>query len=215
MVAPAPAMTDNPRVVDDTGDGVQPGQDAAPLPIPELGGAAPAPPAAPVPPPTGPTPEVTDEDRQQYGRLLDSAMERGLLSPYEYETRLGDLAAAPTLDDLKRIVTELPMFTASPAASKPARPSRFGGPPVTGPSDGLPSMTGSAGSWPAGAAKSQRGRWTKLIILLIVVIALFVALSIYAEHLVHNHNTRPTASLAWTVRVASAGDPSAATSLRL
>jgi len=204
VVAPAPAMTDNPRVVDDTGDGVQPGQDAAPLPIPELGGAAPAPPAA-VPPPTGPTPEVTDEDRQQYGRLLDSAMERGLLSPYEYETRLGDLAAAPTLDDLKRIVTELPMFTASLAASKPARPSRFGVPPVTG----------SAGSWPAGAAKSQRGRWTKLIILLIVVIALFVALSIYAEHLVHNHNTRPTASSAWTVRVASAGDPSAATSLRL
>jgi hypothetical protein len=207
-------MTDNPPVVDDTGDGVQPGPAAAPLPIPELGGPLPAPPAAAVPAPTGPAPEVTDEDRQQYGRLLDRAMERGLLSPYEYETRLGDLAEAPTLDDLKRIVTELPMFTASSSPSKPARTSRFGRPPVPGASDGLPSMTGSAGSWPPGAVKSQRGRWTKLIIVLIVVIALFVALSIYAEHLVNTHN-RPTASSAWTVPVASAGDPGGTTSLRL
>lgn len=214
MVAPAPAMTDNPRVVDDTGDGVHPGQDAAPLPIPELGGPAPAPPS-PAVASTGAAPEVTDEDRQQYGRLLDRAMERGLLSPYEYETRLGELAEAPTLDDLKRIVTELPMFTASPSVSRPSRSSRLGGLPVAGPSDGLPSMTGSAGSWPPGTVKSQRGRWTKLIILLIVVIALFVALSIYAEHLVHNHNNNPTAASAWRVPVASPGDRGGLTTLRL
>ncbi|HEX3459480.1 MAG TPA: DUF1707 domain-containing protein [Acidimicrobiales bacterium] len=194
-------------MVDSTGDGVNPGQGAAPLPIPELGD----------PPPADHPAAVTDEDRQQYGRLLDSAMERGLLSPYEYETRLRDLAEAPTIDELKRIVTELPIFgapgSASKPASKPARPSLFGGSPVSEPTDGLPLTPGTTRALARDAANSQRSRWTKLIILLIVVIALFVALSIYAEHLVHNHNN-PSSSAAWVAPPASAGDRSGATTLR-
>ena len=146
-------------------------------------------------------------------------MERGLLTPYDYETRLSDLAEAPTLDELKRIVTELPMFgaaaSASKPASKPAKPSLFGGSPVSGPSDGLPITPGTTRALARSAAKSQRSRWTKLIILLIVVIALFVALSIYAEHLVHNHNNNPSALAAWVAPRAPAGDPSGATTLRL
>jgi hypothetical protein len=201
-------MADNPRVVDNTGDRDNPGQSATPLPIPELGD----PPSADHPP------AVTDEDRQQYGRLLDSAMERGLLSPYEYETRLSDLAEAPTIDELKRIVTELPIFgeaTSVPKpASKPAKPSLFGGSPVSELSDGLPLTPGTTRALARGAAKSQRSRWTKLIILLIVVIALFVALSIYAQHLVHNHNN-PSSSPAWVAAPARAGDPSGVTTLRL
>jgi hypothetical protein len=200
-------MTDNPPVVENTGDGVNPGQGAAPLPIPELGDSA--------PPAEDRPPEVTDEDRQQYGRLLDSAMERGLLTPYDYETRLSDLAEAPTLDELKRIVTELPMFGAAASASKPAKPSLFGGSPVSGPSDGLPMTPGTTRALARSAAKSQGSRWTKLIILLIVVIALFVALSIYAEHLVHNHNNNSSASAAWVAPRAPAGAPSGATTLRL
>jgi hypothetical protein len=190
-------MTDNPPVVDNTGDGVNPGQSAAPLPIPELPDADPG----------DHPPAVTDEDRQQYGRLLDSAMERGLLSPYEYETRLSDLAEAPTLDELKRIVTELPIFgTAATPASKPARPSRFGGPPGSGPSDGLPLTPGTTRGLARSAAKSQRSRWTKLIVLLVVVIVVFVALSIYAEHLVHNHNN-PSSSAVWVAPPAPLAPP--------
>jgi hypothetical protein len=205
-------MTDNPRVVDNTRDGVNPGQGAAPLPIPELGDPAPVTPA-------DHPPAVTDEDRQQYGRLLDSAMERGLLSPYDYETRLSDLAEAPTIDELKRIVTELPIFGASASgskpASKPARPSLFGSSAASELSDGLPGTPGTTRALARSAAKSQRSRWTKLIIVLVVVIALFVALSIYAEHLVHNHNNNPSSTAAWVAPPTSAGHPSRVTTLRL
>jgi disulfide bond formation protein DsbB len=53
-----------------------------------------------------------------------------------------------------------------------------------------------------GATRSRSNRWTKLIILLIVVIALFIALSIYAEHLAHNRNNSAIAPAAWTALAA-------------
>jgi hypothetical protein len=188
-------MTDNPPVVDNTGDGVQPDRGAGPFPIPEL------PDLEAVGEPA--QPEVTDEDRQTYGRLLDSAMERGLLSPYDYETRLQDLAEAPTIEELKRIVTELPIFTDSAPASKPRRSSLFAGSPSPDPEEGLPITLGGAHSrMTGGATRSRSNRWTKLIILLIVVIALFIALSIYAEHLAHNRNNSSIAPAAWTALAA-------------
>ncbi len=60
---------------------------------------------------------VTDHDRTVYGDLLDRAAERGLLSEHDYQIRLGELAEATTVDQMQRIVTELPAFTPTPAAS--------------------------------------------------------------------------------------------------
>ena len=74
------------------------------------------------------TAPVTDEDRTTFGLLLDRAAERGLLSQSEYQLRLGELAEATTRDEMRRIVTELPVFvTPSPLARsrrgrKPAFP---------------------------------------------------------------------------------------------
>lgn len=203
-------MADNPQVVDDRGDGVQPGDGASPIPIPEL----PEPVTTPVAPaddrPADPLSEVTDEDRQTYGRLLDSAMERGLLSAYDYQTRLGDLAAASTIEEMKTIVTELPMFTASTPA-KPRRFSRFTEAP-----DDLPVAPGSAQTRMAGAAAHGRSnRWTKLIVLLIAVIALFVALSIYAAHVANNHNSHSGATVTRATSEVLVVDSTGTTTLRL
>ncbi|HEV3265341.1 MAG TPA: DUF1707 domain-containing protein [Acidimicrobiales bacterium] len=202
-------------MVGDAGDGVQSGNGASPLPIPELG----EPEITPVTPeisrPTGPEPEVTDEDRQTYGRLLDSAMERGLLSAYEYETRLGDLAGASTVDEMKKIVTELPIFTASTPA-KPRRPSRSIGSRLSGSADDLPLVPGLDPAQMSGVGRHSRSnRWTKLIILLIVVIVLFVALSVYAAHLTNNHSNHTGASVTRTTLVVRSGNPSGTTTLRL
>lgn len=202
-------MADNPLVVDNRGDGVQPDNGAGPLPIPELPQSGPVPAAPTDPVPVDPGSEVTDDDRQAYGRLLDSAMERGLLTPYDYQTRLGDLAAASTLDEMKTIVTELPIFTASTPA-KPGRPSRFTEPP-----DDLPLVPGSAPTRMSGMPAHRRSnRWTKLIILLIGVIVLFVALSIYAAHLANNHNNHSGAPGTGTTWVLRPGDPGGTTTLR-
>ena len=66
-----------------------------------------------------------DEDRNRFGTLLDHADERGLLSVSEYEIRLGELAAATSIDEMREIVTELPAFT--PMPSMPARSKRSAG----------------------------------------------------------------------------------------
>jgi hypothetical protein len=208
-------MADNPQMVGDTGDGVQPGNGASPRPIPELGETGTTPVTPEVPRPTGPPPEVTDEDRQTYGRLLDSAMERGLLSAYEYETRLGDLAGASTIDEMKRIVTELPIFTASTPA-KPKRSSRSSGSRLSGTADDLPLAPGLDPARMSGVGRHGRSnRWTKLIVVLIVVIVLFVALSIYAAHLTNNHSNHTGASVTRTTLVVRPGNPGGTTTLRL
>src|SRR5271165_2674616 len=87
---------------------------AAPRPVPDLTSVAPA-------------PGVTDGDRNRYGVLLDHAAERGLLSPAEYQIRLAELAEASSVEQLHRIVTEIPAFggaatrpeATAPAASTP------------------------------------------------------------------------------------------------
>jgi hypothetical protein len=208
-------MADNPQVVDDGLDGVQPDTGAGPRPIPEL--AEPA--AAPVAPadhrPADPPSEVTDEDRQTYGRLLDSAMERGLLSPYDYETRLGDLAVASTIDEMKTIVTELPMFTASTPA-KARRPSLFSGSLPSDSADDLPLAVGRAQARMSGVpTRGRANRWTKLIVLLIAVIVLFVALSVYAAHVANSHNQHSGASVTRTAVILRPADPTGVTTLRL
>jgi hypothetical protein len=213
VVAPDPAMADNPQVVDDRGDGVQPDNGAGPLPIPELGEPAPAPVDRPDHRPTGPPSEVTDEDRQTYGRLLDSAMERGLLSPYDYETRLGDLAVASTIDEMKAIVTELPIFTAL-TPGKARKPSLFPGSRASDSNADLPLVAGAQPRTGV-STRGRSNRWTKLIVLLIAVIVLFVALSIYAAHVANNHSNHSGTSVTRTTVVFRPGNPTATTTLRL
>ena len=140
---------------------------SAPPTGPVSGPATPPPPAAPPTQAASPTgAPVTDEDRQTYGRLLDSAFERGLLGSYDYEVRLRELSEAASIEEMKKIVTELPVFALPTAGAKAKRSSLSGTPTVGG--------TG---------AKSP---WMKLVILVVAVVIAFVLLALYAEHIVHN-----------------------------
>lgn len=148
-----------------------------PRPVPDLGipgsfGQVPAvgvgPAIQPAPSPGVPRPDtapVTDEDRQAYGRLLDRAFERGLIGSYDYEVRLRELSEATSIDAMKTIVTELPVF-AVPSPAAPGRRPSLGR--VSTPADG---GTGNP--------------WTKLVVMVLVVVIAFVVLALYAEHVVH------------------------------
>ncbi len=122
------------------------------------------------PAPAGAT-EVTDDERNRFGTLLDHAAERGLLSVAEYEFRLGELAVATSFDRMREIVTDLPVFT--PLAATTAPRSRRSG-------------SGAAGSTPGGRRRSNP--WVVLGMLVVVIVALLVFFLIYAEHLVHGHD---------------------------
>ena len=185
-------LAHNSGVPDDAADGRPWPIDPVPtpprsgaLPVPELGGSddpadvlsefaghTDGPPSS-EPTSAGQEPAgVTDEDRNNYGVLPDHAAERGLLSTHEYEVRLGELAAATSLDEMRRIVTELPAFTAvaaTPSGSR--RPS-----PVVGPD-------------PAAAAGHRRsGPWVVLGMLVVVIVAAMIVLAIYAEHMIRSHS---------------------------
>jgi len=112
---------------------------------------------------------VTDDDRQRYGLLLDRAAERGLLDTAEYQHRLGDLASATTIDQMKTIVTELPVF-AIPEATTRRTSSR-------------------SASLSSSRAQGQGSkRWLVLALIVIVVVLAMVFLVAYSHHLVHNRN---------------------------
>jgi hypothetical protein len=115
--------------------------------------------------------EVTDDDRNRFGKLLDHAAERGLLSVPEYELRLGELAAATSIDQMREIVTDLPVFT--PLAATTAPRSRWSGPGVAGSALG---------------GRRRRNPWVMLGLSVVVIVALLVFFLIYAEHVVHGHN---------------------------
>lgn len=118
---------------------------------------------------------VTDEDRTRYGLLLDSAAERGLLGTYEYEVRLRDLASATSFEELNRIVSELPVFTAPTAApSKQTRRSAS--------TTARHSMAGGIGR------KRPVSHWLMLAMLVLVAIAALVVLSVYIRQLARNHH---------------------------
>ena len=107
---------------------------------------------------------VTDDHRNRFGLLLDRAAESGLLTSYEYEVRLRELASATTIEEMKRIVTELPAFTGR-----------------------LPTA-GTAG--PPGL-KERRKRRTNAWLVLVLVVVLVVSMVIvylYAQHLTRLHN---------------------------
>ena len=148
---------------------------AAPQPVPDL---------TPGPYQSG----VTDDDRNRFGVLLDHAAERGLLSPADYQVRLAELAEADSIEELQRIVTELPAFGATPglpASSTPPSPRPAavpGGPPA-------PEL--DAALWASlTPATSRRGRGNPWLFLLVVVAILVVALAglaLVASHVIHTH----------------------------
>jgi hypothetical protein len=122
---------------------------------------------------------VTDEDRNRFGTLLDHAAERGLLSVAEYEVRLGELAAATTIDEMREIVTELPVFTPMVNTAPRSKRSGLSGGPV-----GSGSSLATPGS---GTSRRRANPWVVLGVLLVVAVVVLVFFVIYAEHLVHTH----------------------------
>jgi hypothetical protein len=50
----------------------------------------------------------SDEDRQHYGRLLDSAYSKGLIDEGEYSVRLTELVEADSIEQMKQIVGVIP-----------------------------------------------------------------------------------------------------------
>jgi hypothetical protein len=117
---------------------------------------------------------VTDADRQDYGRLLDRAFERGLVGQFDYEVRLRQLSEATSIEELGRIVTELPVFETL------VSPARVGRSVVRG-----RSTRGRIG------VEGRSNPWTKLIVVVAIVVVAFVVLTIYAQHLVHSRPTGP------------------------
>lgn len=196
-------LAHNSEVTDDATDGrpwpIDPAEHD-PLPVPELGATddvtqalvgfgSPVNGMRPAVVGAGPAP-VSDADRTRFGVLLDHAAERGLLSSYDYEVRLGELAEATSIDRMRQIVTELPAFTATPAAT-PTRSRRT----VT-----------AAGPGTAVGTVSDRRRtnpWVLLGILLVVIVAALIFFSIYAEHVVRSHQVGMPSPAA-VVRVVSA-----------
>jgi len=157
----------------------------APQPIPDLTLAS-------------PEPGVTDEDRNRYGILLDHAAERGLLSSADYRLRLTQLAEATSIEELQRIVTELPAFggVASPKAVPVAsagdlalaggQPGRSLGPPVL---TGTPAAELDAALWasltPPNSRRSSGNPWTILAVVVVILLVAMVGLALVAAHLVH------------------------------
>jgi len=142
---------------------------------------------------------VTDEDRNRFGVLLDHAAERGLLTPVEYQARLGELADATSMDELRRIVTELPVFNA-PAmvdrskGSKSRTRSRVT--PVAAP---VPGVYGDPGSWtsltPATVRRGRANPWLVLVIVVAVLLVAMVVLGLLAARVSHTSGTGPTGSV--------------------
>jgi Domain of unknown function (DUF1707) len=170
---------------------IQP-ETADPLPIPEWGAGGPppaptggsngdttrpdktAPPRSPGSPDDRSNP-VTDHDRTVYGDLLDRAAERGLLNEHDYQIRLGELAEATSVDQMQRIVTELPAFTPTPATS--AHPFFGGAEPVKV-------------THPGTVGKRRRSSpWLLLGIVVIVALVSLVWLALYADHVIRTHSS--------------------------
>jgi hypothetical protein len=116
---------------------------------------------------------VSDDDRTRYGLLLDRAAERGLLSSYDYQVKLGELAEATTIDQMKTIVTDFPALTTPPTATRPTTSKRSSA--AVAPGVGLAAVGGRRRSSP----------WVLLGVLVFVVLASIVFFYLYAEHLVH------------------------------
>jgi hypothetical protein len=131
--------------------------------------------------------EITDKDRHVFGALLDRAAERGLLNPHEYQLRLGELASATSLEQMREIVTNFPLPSTAPSAavikkrSKSTRGSSAG--------DAMLAMQGLAPMQPNRHSKERNSPWLLLTVVLVVFVVVMVLFSIYAAHVLHTHQT--------------------------
>ena len=148
-----------------------------PRPVPELATGAAVPEVAP--------PPVTDEERNRYGVLLDHAAERGLLSAAEYRSRLAELADAASVDELRRIVTELPAFGGPAARVVPP-----------GPDPAAVDAALWAGRTPAAERHGPGNRWVALALLVAVLVVAMVALALIVSHLAHNRHVGAAGTVA-------------------
>ena len=166
---------------------------AGPRPVPELPGPVTGAPVTGAP--------VTDDDRQRFGVLLDRALERGLLDPVEYQHRLGAIAAATTLEELRDLVTELPVLRTG--AGVPV--SGVGGGPGGGARYGASGEAHQA--WLASLGRPRYGAtsgprrspWPVLVVVLAVLVLLVVILAVVGAHLARTHQqglARPPFSVA-------------------
>jgi len=185
-------MTHNSGVDEGTGGAAADGEPGAPAPVPEL---SPSPARSEVGPGEVPAASglIRGTDREAYARLLDRAHARELLNPVEYQLRLAELADAGTVEEMKRIVTDLPALAGVNGAAggngagprSPTRSDRR--------STGLAAWPGVAGyrvsRRRAGATPGTRP-WTVLALVMVVVILVFALLVVYADRVVHESHTR-------------------------
>ncbi len=134
-----------------------------PQPVPELVG--------PVPPGV-----VSDDDRNRFGRLLDTAAEQGLLSPLDYQNRLAQVASAGSVAELQRIVTEIPAF---------GGPDPVADPPVAGPVD-IDALLWAGRTQAIG--RERGNRWLALVLMVAVLLVALIGLGLVAAHLAHTHS---------------------------
>jgi hypothetical protein len=143
-------------------------------------------------------PDVNDEARNRYGVLLGHAAERGLLPSAAHQFRLAELAEATSVEELQRIVTELPAFeggaswAAVPAASPgpmavPGGPSRRSPGPATFPGTSTPDIDAVlwASLTPASSRKSKGNPFIILSVVLAILLVAMVGLALVAAHVVH------------------------------
>lgn len=123
---------------------------------------------------------IGDDERTSYGRLLDRAAERGLLTSAEYQVRLRLLAEATTDDEMRQIVTELPVLDGADRSSK---------------------QTGSAGRVlppggalaPSATPRRRSSPWFVLAAMVLVLVVALVFFAVYADHLAHVSNSATAA----------------------
>ena len=148
----------------------------------------------------GPEPAVTDDDRNRYGLLLDHAADRGLLSPVEYQTRLTELADAASVDELQRIVTELPAFSGTGGPVESPR----GGTGPSGPGSRTapdPAALDSALWATRTPSAGRRGTGNPWVVLAVLVAVLVVAMVVLALIVAHVAARRVGAVVTWTAPV--------------
>ena len=159
---------------------------------------------------------VDDAELSRYGALLDRAAERGLLTPAEYGIRLGELAAATTVDEMIALVTELPVLATGATPDRRGRglggtPSRRDAGPDGSPFGGRNRAVGATVSpgdlvGPLPAVSPGPGRsspWFSLAVVVAVLVVAMVFFGVYAEHLIHAHSQGLPAGPAPVARVSA------------
>ncbi len=144
---------------------------------------------------------MDDEQRNRYGVLLDRAAERGLLTPGEYEVRLGELASATTVERMQQLVTELPILTAPPPVTKMRSRTTPRTAPRAAPSEAALLATPGA--------RKRASPWFGMVLVVVALLVALVFFAFYAEHLAHTHRTGAPAPHG--VATAAAPQPRSAT----